>query len=151
MRLPITVLDVEKYHSWLNDESLTVDSNPPMITKVFVAYSKGPGTPVPVQIEIDQIITEYLGLVPTDTDKETLSDNQYYDKSNRANMLFRRNMLLAVVRGMDEDSANVLAHDSGAGRVILERLGYLRPEEDTEVEDNDDMGEDQKQNSETGE
>lgn len=141
MRLPITVIDREKYAEWLESEDLTVDSNPPTVTKIFIAYAKGPGTPVPVQIEVDKLTSEYVRQAPTEQDRIEMDALDYYDKANRSAMLFRRNLLLAVVRGLDPDDANVLAHDENAGRLILERLGYLRSQAELEAEANESEGE----------
>lgn len=150
VRLPITVLDVEKYEDWMQNGDL--ESPPPTITRLFVCYEKGPGTPVPVQIEIDQIEQEYTDHSPTDEDFANLSAAEYVTKWRRVNMLLRRNMLLNVVRGLDPDSANVLAHEDGAGREILQRLGWIQlPEEAEKAEIDVKENAEGEGNSETGE
>ena len=148
-RLAINVLDIEKLDEWL--QSNTDDAGqPPRITKVFLAYEKGPGTPVPVQIEVDKIDTEYHLNRPTDEESTSLSIFEYADKWRRVNMLLRRNLLLAVVRNLDPDDANILATDpDGEGYRILVQLGYLderipiadQTETETEEEATDDKGE----------
>lgn len=123
-RMPIEVVDQEKLAEWYDNPNL--DAPVPTITKIFVCYGKGPGTPVPIQIEVDKVETEYVDNLPDDADREKLTPAQYYDKSRRVDMLLRRNLLLAVIKGMDADSANVLAkEDNGKGREILVKLGWL--------------------------
>lgn len=151
-RVPIEVLDLERVKEWEQSEDLTAP--PPTKVQIFVVYIKGPGTPVPVQIEVDNIETEYAAEVPTEEDYNTLSANQYSDKWRRCNMLLRRNLLLAIVRGLDPDSANILAHeDNKDGRELLVRGGWIapRPELETdEVVENKEEGE-EVQVDETGE
>lgn len=122
-RFPIKIVDQERLHDWMESEE--IDQPIPTVTKIFVGYEKGSGTPVPVQIEVDQIETEYIENLPTDEESKTLSASQYADKWRRVNMLLRRNLLLAVIRGLDPDSANMLAHEDAQGREILERLGWI--------------------------
>lgn len=132
MRVPLKVLDVEKYDEWLTNEDL--DAPIPMITRIFVVYCKGPGTPVPIQIEIDRIETEYEEALPTTEEATTLSAFQYVDKHSRVDMLLRRNLLLAVVKGLDSDSANVLAQKiDGDGHELLRRAGWLRTRAETDA------------------
>lgn len=138
MRMPITVLDMEKYGEWLQSE-ITENDKPPTITQIFVVWTKGPGTPVPVQIEVDQIETEYTQNQPTEADRENLTVLEYYDKWRRVNMLLRRNLLSAVVNGLGMDNANYLASDDdGPGRKILEKAGWLAVREEMPVDETED-------------
>lgn len=156
-RMPIKVLDLERYDEWL--ESPDLDAPVPMITRIFVVYGKGPGTPVPIQMEVDQIEAEYSNNIPTDEDRESMSANEYLNKWRRVNMLLRRNLLLAVIRGLDQESANVLAAEdengNGEGRRILEQRGWIESREELrkrleEVNIETEDGESESPNDETG-
>ena len=145
IRMPITVLDMEKYGEWLQSD-ITEDDKPPMMTRIFIVWTKGPGTPVPVQIEVDQIETEYTQNQPTEADSENMSVLEYYDKWRRVNMLLRRNLLSTVVEGLGMDNANYLAaDDEGDGRKILEKAGWVQKREEvtevTEDSENEKEGE----------
>lgn len=131
-RLPIRVLNLEKYDEWLNsDPALNLEM--PFITKIFIVYEKGIGCPVPVQIEVDQLDVDYRAAIPTDEERETLSSVEYITKWRRANTLLRRNLMLAVVKGMDMESANILASEDDNGnseaRRIAELTGWMTPRE----------------------
>jgi hypothetical protein len=142
-RLPITIIDKEKYDEWLNSPDL--DAPVPTKVQVFVCYEKGPGTPVPVQIEIDKIDTEYSLNIPTEASTEGISWQERADMWRKVNMSLRRNLLLAVVRGLDVDDANVLAtsdENNGEGYKILCVLGWLTPrEEPTQEEEQESVAE----------
>lgn len=140
-RLPIRIIDREKFDDWMKSDF----SEPmPTIVKVFIGYEKGPGTPTPVAIEVDRIETEYAQNTPTEEDEKTLDAYEYTDKWRRVNMILRRNLLCAVIRGLDIEDANILAtEDDGPGRQILVNLGWLQKREITteEVEENKEEGE----------
>jgi hypothetical protein len=147
-RVPINVIDKIRIDEWMNSplpEEGEEETPIPTITQIFIVYTKGPGTPVPVQIEVDRIETEYSQSLPSDEDEKNLTTFEYSDKWRRVNMLLRRNLLLAVVDKLDVDDANVLAQaDDGEGRIILERAGWLTKrilEENKDVE-NKEEGED---------
>lgn len=139
-RFPLTVVDVEKLDAWMASDD--VDAPIPTITKIFVGYERGPGTPVPVQIEVDQLDAEHQGQIPTDEDRTNLSIAEYLNKWRRANMLLRRNLLQAVVRNLDVESANALAKDDdGPGFQLLVQLGWLEPkatDDDAESENKEE-------------
>lgn len=139
-RLPITILDTEKYQEWLNSPDF--DAPVPTKVQVFLCYRKDNGAiPVPVQIEIDRIDTEYTQERP-ELDAEVTPE--LIDKWRRVNMALRRNLLLAVVRGLGEDDANILATETmGEGHKLLIKLGWLpdRTNEDVEETENKEEGE----------
>lgn len=146
VRLPISVIDKTRYDEWLASDDL--DSTPPTITQIYVGYSKGAGCPVPVQIEVDGIETEYEAQIPTPEERgenSSLSINELVDKWRRANFLLRRNLLLAVIKNLDPDDANVLANEAGGGREILIKLGWVSaPEEEQQITvENKEEGEDE--------
>lgn len=132
-RFPLTVVDEEKLPDFYASEN--IDEPIPTKTQIFVGYEKGPGTPVPVQIEVDRISTEYADNLPTDDDETNLTPNEYADKWRRVNMLLRRNLLLAVIRGLSVESANILAHEDSKGREILARLGWISAPNETVASD----------------
>lgn len=142
-RLVLNVVDESRYSDWLASENL--DEPIPTVSKIFVMYAKGPGCPVPVQIEIDQIETDYIAACPTEEDEKTLTMNQIADKYRRANLLLRRNLLLATVKGLDIDSANAMCADGAGGREILVSRGWLA-EQPTQAETESDS-----ENKEEGE
>lgn len=152
-RLPITIIDRSRYNEWLNspiEQNLPV----PTITEIFIGYEKGGSTPTTVQVEVDKVDTEYSQNLPTDEEQKTLTPFELGDKWRRLNMLLRRNLLLAVIRGLDVDDASNLATDKpdgslGDGHKILVMLGWLesRPlDKEEEVESEHDM-----ENKEEGE
>lgn len=142
IRMPITVLDREKLEDWIENGAL--DSSPPTITKIFIVYTQGPGTPVPVQFEVDKIEDEYQDQIPTTEDQTNLTAREYIAKWRRANTLLRRNLLLAICPKLDPDDANILAHEdpktlSCFGRIILERAGWIAPQTTDETTDEEEV------------
>lgn len=130
-RLPITIIDRAKYSEWLNSP---IEANEPVptITEIFIGYEKGGSTPTTVQIEVDKIDTEYTQNLPTEEDQATMTQFELGDKWRRVNILLRRNLLLAVIRGLDVDDASNMATDKpdgslGDGHKILIMLGWLEP------------------------
>jgi hypothetical protein len=155
-RFPITVIDFEKLEEFYASEDL--DAKIPTVTKIFVGYEKGSGLPVPVQIEVDRIEQEYLENLPTEEEQKQIADGsgsvgEYLNKWRRVNMLLRRNLLLAVIRGLDTESANLLAQEGAQGREILVRLGFIVQSADEEKLEESTTGTENKKEGEgeTGE
>ena len=128
-RFVVTVVDQEKLPAFY--ESTDINEPIPTKTQILIGYEKGPGCPATIVMEVDGIETEYETLLPnreelgTEETPGTLTTNEYYDKLRRANMLLRRNLLLAVIRGLDLESANVLANEDAQGNTMLIQLGWI--------------------------
>lgn len=150
-RVPLKVIDSSRFDEWL-DSPIENNEPVPTITKIFVCYERGDGTPVPVQIEVDQINREYREAIPTDEARETMSVQEYIDTWRRVNMSLRRNLLLAVVKNLEPDDANNLAAtDDGDGNKLLVELGWVQARvlDADEAADEADTGE-VKADNETG-
>jgi hypothetical protein len=131
-RFVLKTVDDEKLEDFYNSED--VDAEIPTRTEIYVAYEQGSGCPVPIQIEVDRIRVEYRSELPTDQDRDNMSLEEYLNKWRRVNYLLRRNLLLAVVRKLNPDSANVLAMEGADGARILFRCGWIDIDPDEQEE-----------------
>ena len=116
-------------------------------TREFWGYVAGPGSPDPIVIEVDNINDEYDENYPTVENRNDMSDMRYLARARRANLLRYRDLLLAVIPGLQEVDANTLASPESDGLKILEELGYYKPA----VFDPNDNTESESENKEEGE
>lgn len=93
-------------------------------TVSLAGYRKGPGCPITVLMAYDEALAEAEEEAPTDEDREALSASRYYAKLMRSDRLLRRGLLQAVIPGLDDDAANILASDDGQWKPILVGLGW---------------------------
>lgn len=142
VRIVDPALDLE---AWASSDTEEL----PTKIQTVVMYRRGPGCPVPVELEVDRILTEYNKEYP---DRSLIGTeytlNEYVDKVRRVNTLLRRNLLLAVSHKLDMELANILAHDDSHGRELLVRAEWLGEVEESTVnaaenktEGNDETGE----------
>lgn len=130
-RFVLKTVDAEKLEDFYNSEDINAEI--PTKTEICVAFEQGSGCPVPIQIEVDRIRVEYRSEIPTDQDRDSMTLEEYLNKWRRVNYLLRRNLLLAIVRNLDPESANVLAAEDADGARILFRTGWIDVDPD-EVE-----------------
>lgn len=113
-------------------------------------YQKGPGCPLTVLIEVDEALATLAENEPTDDERPTFHDDgsvtagalslrRYTAKAQYAERTLRRMMLQAVIPGLTVEQANVLGSDDGPWRDMLVELGWRRP--DDEPQGDDDAGE----------
>lgn len=97
------------------------------IIEDYIIYHKGPGCPVPVVIDVEQLYIEYDKNYPTPEQRETLSIDEYLALASRANMILYRDILMtATVPQLTADLANTLANDEAneSGLKILTIAGW---------------------------
>ena len=114
IKIAIEILDVTK------DDDSTV-------TEVFKIYTKGPGCPVPIVIETDNIYADYEENYPNEGQRKELNTDRYLAAARRANLLMYRDMLVAISEpNIPMDAANSLANDEvhQAGLKILQLAGW---------------------------
>jgi hypothetical protein len=115
------------------------------VKQKFVGYVKGPGCPVPVVIETEQIWAEYEENYPTIEERtkaleranEGLGIQGYMSKIRRADFLLRRDLLCAVFVGMSTEIADVLAGNEDGAFLLNdgEGLGWFVTTEPETTED----------------
>lgn len=93
-------------------------------TVALAGYKKGPGCPITVLMAYDEALAEAEEESPNDDDRQALSASRYYARLMRSERMLRRGLLQAVIPGLDEPTANVLASDDGPWRDMLTELGW---------------------------
>lgn len=102
----------------------------------LVGYVRGPGCPMPVYLQVQEVAAERQDHLPTADEREKLSPHRLMVKYVRANMIERRGLLQAVIPGLTEDQANILSADDGGWHEILVDLGWwVDPTPDDQAED----------------
>jgi hypothetical protein len=118
-------------------------------TVSLIVWVKGPGCPVPVVIDTDEIIASYEDNYPSGDESQTLSAVKFVAKARRAELLLRRDLLttvceLAPQHADDNDIieiANILAAEDADGTKILQKAKWYRSNVQTTT-DNEDEDED---------
>lgn len=112
--------------------------------QIFKCYVRGPGCPVPVVIETDEMFSAWEETHPGSNDDDSISSTQYIARAQRAELILRRDLLTRITRpSMDFDTANIIANTE-QGMQILRKTGWFRtPVEDpaTPDEEEDTEGE----------
>lgn len=103
--------------------TLTIDTGEE--TLELAAYPKGPACPITVLIAEQEAYAEWNDATPTDEERAHLTPRRYAARVMRAEYQWRRDLLMAVVPGLSEEQAGVLASDDGPWRDILVELGWL--------------------------
>lgn len=98
-------------------------------TVTLAGYVRGAGCPISVEIEVEGAWAEWSEDSPTDEERATLTPHRYVAKTMRAERLLRRNLLVACIPGMAQETADVLAADSGPWESILVELGWWQKSE----------------------
>jgi hypothetical protein len=101
---------------------------------VLTGYVAGDRCPVPVSIEVQAAVDAYNAII-------TAIDPQKPDLTayRRAQLTQRRDILLAVLRGLTHEEADVMAADGGDWQDILVELGWWNaPAAEDAEEDADD-------------
>lgn len=93
-------------------------------TVALAGYCKGPSCPVPVAIEVERAWADWEAAQPDADARATMKPHAYLAAVNGAERLLRRELLVAVIPGLDMDAANVLAADDGEWEAILAELGW---------------------------
>lgn len=93
-------------------------------TVTLAGYRRGPGCPITIEIEVEGAWAEWSEDSPTDEDRAALTSHRYLAKTMRAERLLRRNLLCAVIPGLDQRVADVVAADGGPWEGILAELGW---------------------------
>jgi len=93
-------------------------------TVALAGYHKGPTCPVPVAIEVEAAWASWEAARPTADDLASMKPHAYLAAVNVAERLLRRDLLTAVIPGLEMDQANVLAADGGAWEATLGELGW---------------------------
>lgn len=138
----------------LRSETVTYTLTRPDGEKIeLTGYKKGPGTPLPVLIDVDEALatceeneptSEERGSAgdpttnpPTPPTPGTLSNRRYLAKLRFAERTLRRMMLQAVLYDKDGnsislDDANILASDDGLWKDILVELAWRQSDAELE-------------------
>lgn len=93
-------------------------------TTMLNGYVKGAGCPISVEIEVENAWAEWSEDSPSDDARATMTPQRYLAAAMRAERLIRRNLLCAVIPGLDRASADVLASDGGPWEQLLVELGW---------------------------
>lgn len=93
-------------------------------TVMLAGYHKGPTCPVPVNIEVDRVWAEWEAGQPTEDERESMHSRAMLAKINMVARVLHRDLLVAVIPGLEHDEANVLAADGGQWESILGELGW---------------------------
>lgn len=93
-------------------------------TVMLAGYHKGPTCPVPVNIEVDAAFEVWEAAQPTPDERKAMKPRAFIAQANRAELIWRRDMLCAVIPGLEHDEANVLAAEGGQWEAILVELGW---------------------------
>lgn len=93
-------------------------------TVALAGYCKGPSCPVPVAIEVERAWADWEAVQPDADARATMKPHAYLAAVNGAERMLRRDLLIAVILGLDMDAANVLAADDGEWEAILAELGW---------------------------
>ena len=93
-------------------------------TVMLAGYHKGATCPVPVAIEVDRAWEEWEASQPTEDERESMRPRALLTRVNMVTRVLRRELLIAVIPGLEMDAANVLAADDGAWESILAELGW---------------------------
>lgn len=93
-------------------------------TTTLAGYKKGTGCPISVEIETEAAWATWSEDSPTDEDRATLTTHRYLAKTMRAERMLRRDLLCAVIPGLQREAADVLAGDAGPWETILSELGW---------------------------
>lgn len=143
-KIVVEIVDREKLD--LNVEAsegdqFVSDWKPPTKRVAFLAYVKGPGTPVPVELEVNRIIMEYERDFPGAEVLNALPPAEQWYMISRANSLYHLNLLTSIAPKLGVEDAQSLVSD-GSARRILELCKWV-PSVDTEEvdEEPDDKGE----------
>ena len=147
-------------------DEANLNSPLPTINKIFIAYERGLGCPVPIAMEVDRIFEEYQSELPTPEQRMAALEaaqseenpdysalNLYVRKQRRANVLLRRNLLSTVIKQLDLDDANNMLdpEGNGPGEELLFDLGWLERPEATNENENENVENEQEGEDETGE
>jgi hypothetical protein len=116
VRPKTTVYDVEREEG---------DTEVEVVVMPLVAYYQGDRCPVPVSIEVQDAWKRWeeetqIILV----NEETGEEEKKYNGDMQSDMRLRRDVLRAVIPGLEENEANVLAANGGQWRDILIELGW---------------------------
>jgi hypothetical protein len=125
----------------LRSETITYeleDEDAEVVT--LAGYKRGPGCPISVLIAVDDALAELAENEPTEDETPTFTDDgppvpgsisiaRYLAKAQYADRTHRRMMLQAVIPGLKEAQANVLASDDGPWKDMLIELGWRRPDD----------------------
>jgi len=93
-------------------------------TTSLAGYRRGPGCPISVEIEVEGAYAEYSEDRPPADAETEMTTERYVAASMRAARLLRRNLLLAVVPGLDRAAADLFASDGGPWESILVELDW---------------------------
>jgi hypothetical protein len=93
-------------------------------TAALAGYRRGAGCPISVEIEVEGAYAEYSEDRPSDEDQASMTTERYVAIAMRAARLLRRNLLCAVLPGLDRQVADVLAADGGPWESILVELDW---------------------------
>lgn len=105
-------------------DSLVEDYSLPTRRRAYIGYVKGPGTPVPVEIGVNRIHSEYEQNYPSPDEQAVMNTNEVYYRLKRANDILRRDWLCEVVRGLEVEVADSLVIDGTSDR-ILRALSWM--------------------------
>jgi len=94
-------------------------------TVALAGYHKGPTCPIPVAIEVDAAYETWESAQPTPEERQKLKPRAFLALANRTELVFRRDLLCAVIPGLEMDAANALCCDGGQYEQILTELGWL--------------------------
>ena len=154
-KITIEIIDMNKIED-VNDlapgDSLVEDYSLPTIRRAYLGYVKGPGTPVPVEIGVNRIHSEYDENRPSPEEAATMSTNEAYYRFKRANDILRRDWLCEVVRGLEVEAADSLVTD-GTSDTILRALGWMDAVsniEPTPTENKEESSEAEKEGEDVG-
>lgn len=113
----------------------------------LVGYVRGPGCPVPIMIETEQAWAIWEEGRPSEAELRDASLSKMAEVV-AAERVLRRELLCAVLPGLEPDEANYLCNDDGPWREILSELGWWS----SPTEADDDTGEAKREESQsTGE
>jgi hypothetical protein len=99
-------------------------------TVTLAGYRRGAGCPISVEIEVESAWAEWSEDSPSGQQQAELTTHRYLAATMRAERLLRRNLLLAVLPGLEQKAADMLAVDQGPWESILVELGWWQPAEE---------------------
>jgi hypothetical protein len=105
---------------------------PETVVRTFKAYVKGDRCPVWVEIEAQSAWEDWRQASYSGIGED---GSPTYEYNYRAERVLRRDLLRAVIEGLDQQEADVLGADGGPWDLILEKLGWYQRDIATESED----------------
>lgn len=134
---PMEILDRDK-----NDGTTKIEK--------FKAYIRGPGCPVPIVIETDQVFNRYDTEYPKAEEREQISITEYIAKARRADLVMRRDLLLEIiVPKLKVEDANILANTPDGEKILVD-TEWFSPRISVDSEEEEEEEESEKGNLEDG-